>query len=135
MLWLNVLKYSKLAAVWCRQHWRWLVLFISFVVVYLAGRKHAKGLRVQAEMAKEFYEKEKEAIHKAYEFEIEKREEANKRYSEAVKKIEEEYERDKQEITHARKEEIKKMLSKVKENPDEVNRILEEELGIKKHEA
>ena len=107
-------------------------MFISFVIVYLAGRKHAKGLRVQAEMAKEFYEKEKEAIHKAYEFEIEQREEANKRYSEAVAKIEEEYEKNKLELTHSKKEQIKKMISKAKKDPTEVDRILEQELGIKK---
>ena len=132
MTWLKVLKYSKLAAVWCRQHWRWLVLFISFVIVYLAGRKHAKGLRVQAEMAKEFYEKEKEAIHKAYEFEIKEREKADKRYSEAVAKIEEEYEKNKQELTHSKKEQIKKMVNKAKSDPQEVDKILEQELGIKK---
>lgn len=132
MLWLKFIKYFKLAAVWCRQHWRWLVLFISFVIVYLAGRKHSKGLRIQAQMAKEFYEKEKEAIHKAYELEMEQREEANKRYSEAVAKIEEEYERDKKELTHSKKEQIKKMVNKAKKDPNEVDRILEQELGIKK---
>ena len=132
MFWLNVVKYSKLAAVWCRQHWRWLVLFVSFLIVYLAGRKHSKGLRVQAEMAKEFYEKEKEAIHKAYEIERQRRDEANKTYSEAVAKIEEEYERNLESITHSKKEQIKRMVSKAKSDPGEVDRILQDELGIKK---
>ena len=132
MLWLKFIKYFKLAAVWCRQHWRWLVLFISFVVVYLAGRKHSKSLLIQAQMAKEFYEEEKEAIHRAYELEIEQREEANRRYSEAVVKIEEEYERDKKRISHSQKEQIKSLVSKAKSDPDEVDRILERELGIKK---
>ena len=87
---------------------------------------------MQADLAKEFYEKEKEAIHKAYEFEIEQREAANKRYSEAVAKIEEEYENNKQELTHSKKEQIKKMVNKVKTDPDEIDKILEQELGIKK---
>lgn len=132
MLWLKVVKYFKLAAVWCRQHWRWLVLFASFLVFYLLGRRHAKGLKMQAELAKEFYKKEKEAIQKAYEFEIEERDKANKRYSEAVAKIEEEYEKNKQELTRSKKEQIKKMVNKAKSDPNEVDRILEQELGIKK---
>ena len=107
-------------------------MFISFVIVYLAGRKHSKSLLIQAQMAKEFYEEEKEAIHKAYELEMEHREEANKRYSEAVARIEEEYERDKRRISHSQKEQIKSLVSKAKSDPDEVDKILERELGIKK---
>ena len=63
--------------------------------------------------------------------EIAKREEAEKLYSDAVTKIEERYEQDKANITHSKKEEIKKMVRKSSTNPDDVNRILEQELGIK----
>ena len=42
------------------------------------------------------------------------RDEAQKRYAEAVDKIEHLYERDKKNITHAKKEAIKKMVKKVK---------------------
>jgi hypothetical protein len=132
MFWLKVVKYSKLAAVWCRQHWRWLVLFISFLIVYLAGRKHSKSLLVQAQMAKEFYEEEKDAINKAYKIEIERREQAQKRYSEAVVKVEQEYEKQREDLTHAKKEEIKRLIKKASDNSDEIDSILENELGIKK---
>mgnify|MGYP003136752790 CR=1 FL=1 len=132
MFWLKVIKYTKLAAVWCRQYWRWLVLFFAFLIVYLTGRKHAKGIRIQAEMAKEFYEKEKESIQKAYELEIEKREEARKKYSDAVIKIEQEYEKRRKDLTHSKKEEVKRLVKKNSNNPDEIDSILERELGIKK---
>jgi flagellar biosynthesis/type III secretory pathway M-ring protein FliF/YscJ len=107
-------------------------LFFAFLVVYLTGRKHAKGLRVQAEMAKEFYEKEKESIQKAYELEMENREKARKTYSDAVIKIEQEYEQNKEELTHSKKERIKRMVSKAKNKPEDVDAILERELGIRK---
>ena len=64
--------------------------------------------------------------------EIKKREEANKRYSNAVKKIEEKYEKDKANITHSKKENIKRLVNKAKTDPDQIDRILEQELGIKK---
>ena len=75
--------------------------------------------------------REKEAIQKAHDLELKKKEEAQKRYSEAVDKIERRYEKDKWNLTHAKKEEIKTLVRKAKEDPDEVDRILEEELGIR----
>mgnify|MGYP001177730623 CR=1 FL=1 len=135
VFWLSALKYLKISAVWCQQHWRWVVLIIAFIVVYLLGKRNAGAYKIQADLAKERYKKEKEAIEKAHELEIKKREEANQRYSKAVQKIEERYEKDKQNITHSKKEKIKRMVNKSKENPEEVDRILEQELGIKKHET
>jgi len=130
--WLAALKYLKIAGVFCRQHWRWLVLLTIFVIAYTLGRRSAGSIKLQANLAKEQYKKEKEAIERAHELEIKKREEANKRYSEAVKKIEEKYEEDKWNTTHSQKEAIKKMVQKAKHSPEEIDRILEQELGIQK---
>ncbi len=132
MTWLTVLKYLKIAAIWCRQHWRWLVLLGAFVVVYMLGKRSASTYKLQANLAKEQYKKEREAIEKAHELEIKKRDEANKRYSEAVREIEKRYEKDKWSVTHSKKEAIKKMVQEAKHNPEEIDRILEQELGIKK---
>tara|TARA_Y100001973_G_C5170748_1_gene318884 strand:+ start:709 stop:1098 length:390 start_codon:yes stop_codon:yes gene_type:complete len=128
MFWIKL----KIAAIWCRQHWRWLVLSIAFLAVYMLGRKGQKSLKIQAELARKQYLREKEAIQKAHDLEIEMREKAEKRYSEAVNMIEEQYEKDKWNLTHAKKEEIKKMISKAKDDPSEIDKILEEQLGIKK---
>ena len=128
MSWLNL----KIAAAWCRQHWRWLVLSIAFIVVYMLGRKGSRSLRLQAELARKQYIKEKEAIQKAHDHEIKMREEAEKRYSDAVIKIEKKHEENQWNLTHAKKEAIKQMVKKAKQDPAEVDRILEEELGIKK---
>ena len=128
MFWVNL----KIAAAWCRQHWRWLVLSIAFIVVYMLGKRGSKSLKLQAELARKQYLREKEAIQKAHDHEIKKKEEAEKRYSDAVDRIEEKHEKDKSELTRAKKEEIKRMVRKAKEDPVEVDRILEEELGIKK---
>ena len=128
MFWVNL----KIALVWCRQHWRWLVLSIAFIVVYMLGRRGSKSLKLQAELARKQYLREKEVIQKAHEHEIEKREQAEKRYSDAVVKIEERYEKDKRNLTHAKKEKIKALIKRAKEDPAEIDRILEEELGIKK---
>ena len=111
MSWLNL----KIAAAWCRQHWRWLVLSIAFIVVYMLGRRGSKSLKLQAELARKQYLKEKEAIQKAHEFELKSKQEAQDRYNNAVNKIEERYEKDKWNISHAKKEEVKALVRKAKE--------------------
>ncbi len=128
MLWVKL----KLAAAWCRQYWRWLVFATAVLVSYLLGKRGKDALKEQAKLAKEMYIKEKEVIERAHQQEMQAKEEAQQRYSEAVDKIEERYEKDKVSITHAKKEAVKKMVRKAKEDPDEVDRILEEQLGIKK---
>jgi archaellum component FlaD/FlaE len=102
------------------------------LVSYLAGKRDKDKLKEQARLAKEMYIKEKEVIERAHKLELQKKEEAQERYSSAVDKIEEKFEKDKINITHAKKEAVKKMVRKAKEDPDEVDRILEEQLGIKK---
>ena len=128
MFWVKL----KIVSSWCRQHWRWLVLSIAFIVVYLLGKRGSKSLKIQAELARKQYLKEKEAIQEAHEHEIKKKEEAQQRYSDAVDKIEKKYEEDQFNLTHAKKEAIKSMVNKAKNDPSEIDRILEEQLGIRK---
>ena len=128
MFWVKL----KLAAAWCRQYWRWLVFVIAVLVSYLLGKRGKDNLKEQAKLAKDMYIKEKEVIERAHQQEMQAKEEAQQRYSEAVDKIEERYENDRQNITHAKKEAIKKMVQKAKSDPDEVDKILEEQLGIRK---
>lgn len=128
MFWVNL----KIALTWCRQHWRWLVLSIAFLIVYSLGRRGSKSLKLQAELARKQYLREKEAIQTAHEHEIRLRDEAQQRYTEAVDKIEKRYENNKDSISHAKKEEVKKMIRKAKESPEVIDKILEEELGIRK---
>ena len=132
MMWFKTLKYLKLAAAWSRQYWRWLVFATAVLVSYLLGKRGKDALKEQAKLAKDMYIKEKEIIERAHELELQKREQAQERYSKAVDKIEERYENDRQNITHAKKEAIKKMVQKAKSDPDEVDKILEEQLGIRK---
>ena len=46
--------------------------------------------------------------------------------------IEKKHEEDNQKMSRAKKQEIKKLVKKAKDDPDEIDRILEEQLGIKK---
>jgi len=51
---------------WCTQHWRWLIFALVSLIAYLAGRKNAKNLWQQAELARKHYKAEAAAIEKAH---------------------------------------------------------------------
>tara|TARA_Y100001937_G_scaffold115801_1_gene167032 strand:+ start:1531 stop:1866 length:336 start_codon:yes stop_codon:yes gene_type:complete len=59
-----VVSWSKTKA-WIKAHWNWLVLVGLFCLAYALGRKNARGLLVQAEIAKAQYKAEAEAIEQA----------------------------------------------------------------------
>ena len=130
MFWVKL----KIVTAWCRQYWRWLIFAVAVLVSYLLGKRGKDNLKEQARLAKEMYIKEREAIERAHEVELKKKEEAQKRYSDAVDKIEKKYEQDQFNLTHAKKEAVKKMVKKAKNDPDAIDRILEEQLGIKKND-
>jgi len=87
---LSIKKNLKKFGVWCIQHWRWLVFASVALIAYLAGRKSAKNLWKQAELARNHYKQEAEAIEKAHNDKnksIEKVEKAhNKKNKETEKK-------------------------------------------------
>ena len=128
MFWVKL----KLAAAWCRQYWRWIIFTVAVLVSYLLGKRGKDKLKEQAKLAKDMYIKEKEVNERAHQQEMKAKEKAQETYSKAVDKIEKKYEEDQFNLTHAKKEAIKKMVQKAKSDPDEVDRILEEQLGIRK---
>jgi len=129
---LLVKKWWGISSAWCRQHWRWLVLFFVFVVVYFFGKNKGRVELIQAKLALKQYEQEKRAIERAYRTEKELRERAANKYNEAVKAVSEEFKGNVNSLNFKKENEIREMLKKAKNNPDEIDKILENELGIKK---
>jgi len=58
--------YLKKATAWSIQHWRWLVFGSIALIAYLTGRKSAKNLWQQAELARKHYKAEAALIEKAH---------------------------------------------------------------------
>ena len=128
---LLIKKWWDIASVWCRQHWRWLILFFVFVVVYFLGKNKGRVELIQAKLSLKQYQQEKDAIINAYETEKELREKAKKKYDDAISTVNEEFRGDFNSLRMQKEVEIRKKLKEAKNNPSEIDRILEEELGIK----
>ena len=131
MSWLLIKKWWDIASVWCRQHWRWLVMLAALVIVYLLGKRQNRVELLQAKLALKHYQQEKDAIIKAYETEKKLREQAKQKYDDAMKAVSERYANDFNSINMQKEAEIRKKLKQAKNNPSEIDRILEEELGVK----
>ena len=131
---LLVKKWWDIASVWCRQHWRWLVMVTVLIIAYLLGKRQNRAELIQAKLTLKHYKQEKDAIVKAYETEKKLREEAKRKYDNAMKIVREKYKDDFNSLNMQKEAEVRKKIKQAKNNPDEINRILEEELGIKNDE-
>ena len=132
MWWLSTVKYLKIASIWCRQHWRWLVIGVLAVILYYMGRKSAQAQILSAKLALDTYKADKAAIERAYEKEVEGIKKAQETYNKALLKVDQTFS-DKTEALEKQKEKrIRKMIKNAKSNPDEIDNILENELGIKR---
>ena len=131
MSWLLIKKWWDIASVWCRQHWRWLVMIAALIIVYILGKRQNRVELLQAKLALKHYQQEKDAIIKAYETEKKLREQAKQKYNNAMSAVRERYKDDFNSINMKKEAEIRKKLNQAKNNPSEIDKILEEELGIK----
>lgn len=135
MWWLAAKKWLKIAAAWCRQHWRWLVIGGLALLMYYLGRKSASNQMIQAKLALDSYKKEKEAIEAAHEKEVEDIKKAQETYNKAMAQLSQEFSSKTDTASLKKEKKIRNLVKKAKKDPDEIDRILEEELGIKKFDG
>ena len=133
MSWLLIKKWWDIASVWCRQHWRWLVMIAALAIVYLLGKRQNRAELIQAKLTLKHYKQEKDAIVKAYETEKKLREEAKRKYDNAMKIVREKYKNDFNSLNMEKEAEVRRKIKQAKDNPSEIDKILEDELGINEH--
>ena len=91
MWWLTAKKWFKISAAWCRQHWRWIAIGSVALIMYYLGNKRMKNQLMQARLALQSYESEKEAIERAHEMEVEGIIKAQETYNKALLPIDQRY--------------------------------------------
>ena len=130
---LLIKKWWDIASVWCRQHWRWLVMIAALAIVYLLGKRQNRAELIQAKLTLKHYKQEKDAIVKAYETEKKLREDAKRKYDNAIISVREKYKGEFDSLIIEKEFEVRKKLKQAKNNPSEIDKILEDELGINEH--
>tara|TARA_Y100001970_G_C14162965_1_gene819614 strand:+ start:1122 stop:1526 length:405 start_codon:yes stop_codon:yes gene_type:complete len=134
MWWLVAKKWLKISAVWCRQHWRWIVVGTAAIILYYLGRKSSQAQALSAKMALESYKADKAAIERAHAKEIEDMKKAQATYNKALAHIDQQFSKKTDSVNLKKEKEVRDMIKKAKKDPAEIDRILEQELGIKRYE-
>ena len=86
-------------------------------------------------MALDAYKKEKEVIEAAHEKEVEGIKKAQDVYNKAMVQLSQEFSSKTDNVSLKKEKKIRDLVKKAKKDPDEIDRILEEELGIKKFDG
>jgi len=131
-MWWSVAKKSlEKAFLWCKHHWRAVLLVCAFGTVYLLGRSKSNNLLDRAKNELKLYKEKSEKIEQSHQEHVEDVKNAKVKYEESLKRTDRQFKKFKTLKTEAKKKEVKKLLKKAKNNPDELDKILEREFGIK----
>ena len=122
MSWSSIKKYFEKSFAWCVQHWRWLVFGLVALVAYLTGRKNARILWKQAEIARKQYKAEADAIEKAHADKNRKIKKAEKDFQNSLAQAEKEKAAAERQLEKKKKRESIRLVS----DQDAIDKALKE---------
>ena len=126
---LKAKKYWELSASFLRNHWRAVVVLGAMAICYFYGKNVQKKLKLDHDMAKAQWRKERDQIENSYQNEIQKREKSRKAYEIAIKMAEEKKAKSTTALEKQKVEDTKKLIKASKNDPEKLDKILKD-LGI-----
>ena len=115
---------------WCFHNWRILVITGAIILAYVLGGKKVKALETQLQMARDLYKKEIGAIENASDKKVEKMTVANLKYQRALEIAHKTAMESEDHAELIKAERVRRLIETNKDNPEEIDRILNEEFGI-----
>ena len=107
-----------------------LVVAALLIISFFFGRGKLKAYKVQLQMARELYEKERLAIEDASNKKTEMQTEANIKYKRALEIAHKTAMESEDHIELIRAERVRRLVEDNKDDPEVIDRILAEEFGI-----
>ena len=132
MKWLVFKAFLKKLWAWCKKYWQLLVGMFIPLVIWILSRDSGK-LDEILEKTKESHKKEVDAIEKAHQEEIQKREEALEKCKKTLSEVEKKYKDANKELSSKKRKEVEKVLKENSQDPDEITRRLSEITGFNLH--
>ena len=130
MQWMLIKKAIKTSWIWLRTHWHIPFIVTWTIVVWIVSKGNVRAVTEVLEAKKVSYERQIEALKAAHVVEIEKREELNLKYKETLVIIEREFKIKEEELSVIKKKKIKNIIKNSKDNPDEINKKIEDMFGF-----
>ena len=129
LTWLAFKKTLKKTGAWIKHYWYVPAVIIYTLVLWVVMRRKDAAYKV-LETRNSSYKAQIEAINNSHEEEIKKRNEIIEKYNDIIKKLEEKFEEDEKELDEEKKKEVKEMVEKHNDNPDELARLLANKYGF-----
>ena len=120
----------KIFWAWLKKNWKTAALAVWSIVVWFISRRNSSAAIEAMEANKESYEKQIKSLKKQHVIEVKKREELHLKYQETLAKIEEKYKKKKEDLSRIEKKKVKDIVQKAKDNPDEINKKIEDLFGF-----
>ena len=116
----------KKTKAWCLAHWRWMIFGIASLFALVFGYSKSRAWKIQSEVSRKNYKREKEIIEKANKAHVEDVFEAHEVHDKAHEENVLSFEKKKEEL---RKEKLRRLLDKPEADPKEIADFLDE-MGI-----
>ena len=120
----------KIFWAWIKKNWKLTVLAIWSVLVWFISRRSSQGAIDAMNANKKSYEAQIKSLKEQHSIEVKKREELHLKYQETLAKIEEKYKKKKEQLSKVEKKKVKEIVKEAKDNPDEINRKIENLFGF-----
>tara|TARA_S200000501_G_scaffold192181_1_gene180999 strand:- start:3460 stop:3849 length:390 start_codon:yes stop_codon:yes gene_type:complete len=113
-----------------KKNWKAAVLLLWSGAIWIISRRNSSAAIEAMQANKESYEAQIKSLKKQHTIEVQKREELHLKYQETLVRIEEKYKKKKEELSKVEKKKVKEIVQKAKDNPDEINKKIEDLFGF-----
>lgn len=126
---LSVRTFCKKAWLWLKHNWKVPAIILYTMVLWLFFRRKDAAYQILEERNKS-YRQQVEAINRLHKEEIKKRDDILEKYSDILSELEKKYSEGSREIDEQKKKEIKNLVEKYNEQPDELAKLLADKFGL-----
>jgi len=130
MTWMGIKYGLKKAWLWCKHNWKIVLLVVYTLLLYMIFSKNAGNAKKVLELQREAHKKEMEALAKAHEDQLKKREENLEKYKLTLELIEKKRVEGERAITKREKERVKEIVEESGDDPDKLAELIREEFGF-----
>ena len=130
MTWLAVKTAFSKAWLWCKHNWKIVALLAYTIVLYLMFSKNTRNAKKMLADARAAHKAEVEALEKAYQEQIEKKDKNLEEYKLALELIELKLKERSEEITAKQKQRVREIVEETKDDPIKLAELIKEEFGF-----
>jgi len=118
------------AWIWTKHHWKIVAISVWTLFVWIMSRKNVAMYKKILENTIDNYKKEMEVLQNSNEKEKEQTQEALKLRDESLARLEREFENREESLSSEKRARYLELLETLSEDPEMVNRAIEEEFGF-----